>query len=392
MNPTIPVDYKNITDQLETHFPTFTKIVRTVQRVDKPAALDFTNLTAKLRTLVVAILLLTFGASHAQAYEMFGKEAWNVGGNVDNPAYGRPRAGVYREDANNMHLLHSVHNGKYGKVYVNKTTGKCLIAHGGQNGALAGYWECNPNDPKMNWKLHHIGGGAYLFESLAYRNQCLDNPYRSHNGLVHLYRCNDQNYNQKFWRVQTHGGHQDGAPWQVEIPPAPSIPNLIRTGTGRDFPNQEVRRDIDGSNIVGGIYYVRFCNSDGNFSIRAKAQAEKSGGAPIADLELKYYAGYETIATAFGYRLATPAGGSWRQATKDFNYPGNDGNYDFWFWTPLRDTDTFSNTPVKFAIHTNIHKLPNVTRKVYDLGGIIDIGTVPKGTCRTYDKGMIYDN
>ena len=225
MKPTILLDSQDQTTFFENHFPTFTRIF---QSLALSKWLEKLNLRVALRTLVTATLLTTFGASHAQAYEMFGKEAWNVGSHVDAPAYGRPSAAVFREDANNPHLLHSVHQGQYGKMYVNKATGKCLIAHGNNAGALVGYWECNSNDPKMNWKLHHIGGGAYLFESVAYRGRCMDNPVRQNAGLVHLWYCDGKNYNQKFWRVQTHGGHQDGAPWYVPPVAQPPVHHVVR--------------------------------------------------------------------------------------------------------------------------------------------------------------------
>ena len=73
-----------------------------------------------------------------------------------------------------------------------------------------------------------VGGGAYLFENMAYRNQCLDNPYRSNGGLLHMYRCDGNNYNQKFWRVQTHGGYQDGAPWYIAPPSNPQPLQKVR--------------------------------------------------------------------------------------------------------------------------------------------------------------------
>ena len=216
----LPFNYQNITTQLETHFPTFSAVFRTLNTSVKTPTLDFTNVSTKLRTLIVAILLTTFGASHAAAYEMFGKEAYNVGGHVDRPLYGQPGAAVFQENHDNPHLLHSVHQGHHGLMYVNKATGKCLLAHNGNNGALTGYWDCEPGDAKMNWKLHSVGGGAYLFENMRYRGQCLDNPIRNNGGLLHMYRCDGNNYNQKFWRVTTHGGWQDPAPWGSSQVPA----------------------------------------------------------------------------------------------------------------------------------------------------------------------------
>ena len=169
-----------------------------------------------LRTLTLTLFCLLLGPKAARAYEMFGHAGWNIGANTSQPVYGFPGAGSYREDPNNLHMLYSVHQGKYGLVYVNKATGKCLIMHGEHNGAPVGHWDCEPTDPKMNWRAREVGGGAWLFQNTKFGGQCIDAPVRAHNGLVHGYRCDPHNENQKFWRLGVHHS-QDPAPWLPKV-------------------------------------------------------------------------------------------------------------------------------------------------------------------------------
>ena len=169
-----PVNYQSRTSFGEVYFPTFTRILRGANAAQRVSP----GTSSPWRALWLAALCVLIGPKAVRANEILGHAGWSVSADSTTLVWSNPGTKVSRENQRDARQLHTVRSGNRGGVmYVNKATNGCLLAHGGHNGAPAGYWqECQANDPKMNWYREHVGGGDYRLRNVAYPEFCLDAP------------------------------------------------------------------------------------------------------------------------------------------------------------------------------------------------------------------------
>jgi murein DD-endopeptidase MepM/ murein hydrolase activator NlpD len=87
-----------------------------------------------------------------------------------------------------------------GQLLKHKSTGGCLNAHYLANNSQMNVWSpCNPADIDQNWTFPDLGNG-YFHIKRAGSNSCVDMPYRTNGGRVHMIGCDPNNANQR-WRT-----------------------------------------------------------------------------------------------------------------------------------------------------------------------------------------------
>lgn len=138
--------------------------------------------------------------------------------------------------------------------------------------------------------------------------------------------------------------------------------------------------------IYGELKFVEFCNKSNAIRFRAIAEAG-SRDSRVSSVEFKVSARYDIGLNAWGQTLGYTTGESWRhEGTRYNNLWGSDRRfYEVFF--PVVPLGTGSQkTPVKVAIHVNHSR-----GKTVDLGGVVDLGEIPVGSCRIYDDGNLRD-
>lgn len=140
--------------------------------------------------------------------------------------------------------------------------------------------------------------------------------------------------------------------------------------------------------IFGEIKYIKVCNLNWGTKLKVVAEAGSGDRGPentrgtVTGVQFKMYSSQKFINPWIGYTSSTTwrqlweKNGNYRWYNWEFSYPGNFVNPD---------------KPLKFAIHVN-RKSPGWEYKVYDLGGIKDLGKLPLNTCRTYNDGNMWDD
>ena len=140
--------------------------------------------------------------------------------------------------------------------------------------------------------------------------------------------------------------------------------------------------------IFGEIKYAEFCNHPN--SIRYKIIAEAgSRDARVVRVDPKiYFRRLDVIPVGESRVVTNIRSATWRAVRPAFNTDSGDRR---WYEVTENHPGVVSvhtDTPIKFAIHVVTETASGRTNVVYDLGGIVDLGTVPHHTCRIYDDGV----
>ncbi len=135
--------------------------------------------------------------------------------------------------------------------------------------------------------------------------------------------------------------------------------------------------------IFGEIKYVRFCNHASVMQIRVIAEAGSRSNC-VRRVEFKMKSSYVTGYNVKSVPLAYTTNYNWRSlGASKYNSRSGDRRWykqrGYWLLT-----SSANNAPVQFAIHV-IH----TGGRTIDLGGIVNLGSVPVGQCRTYDDGTL---
>ena len=139
--------------------------------------------------------------------------------------------------------------------------------------------------------------------------------------------------------------------------------------------------------VHGEIKYVRFCNKSPYSQLKLIVEAH-SQGSHVKWVELKMKSHIQW-GFHFGrlYPIYRPY--DWYHVAKRYNSPpylGDKRFYSFDYpWLNMITTDP--NAPTKFAVHV-YHGNGYTTKHLIDLGGIVNLGNIPVGQCRTYDDGV----
>ena len=133
--------------------------------------------------------------------------------------------------------------------------------------------------------------------------------------------------------------------------------------------------------IAGEIKYARACNT-GN-SIRYTIISDvNSRFNKVFSVETKSFSAFNIGLNLFGQVFGFPSSPTWREVVSQRNLGGNPERRWYRHDNTIPFASYIQNTPIKFALHIN-----RTGGKTIDLGGIVNLGDVPSGQCRTYDDG-----
>jgi hypothetical protein len=360
------------------------------------ATLAITGFLLTTATLSIASTVLT--ANKASA-ELITSRGFGVSLNTNynyRRIYGEPRMSVYATNPNDGDQQFDRIAGNAGWMLKHRGTGKCLNAYSKYSGAEPFVWACNPADMDQNWEMLDKGNGYVLYR-LKNTGMCLtaDTPV-GNSSIVALRDCA---YNGANGTQDWIGSLNPNSP--VYSAPA-QPPLLIRTGgsgaVNNSAPNLgipyqppvtdfkgEQRAIGNGQWVYGGLQTVEFCNGNGGINIR-NVSAKFIASPPIAVTKVEFKI-YSRVSFGFGQsglfslytgteRWENLRGSVYKNSNQPWIYTNDP------LWAPVQSQ--IYSTPVKFS--TWVYLSNGQTH--YDVGGIIDLGNIPPGECRTYDRNL----
>lgn len=128
--------------------------------------------------------------------------------------------------------------------------------------------------------------------------------------------------------------------------------------------------------IAGEIKYARVCNQTSGFQYRVITDTV-SRNRRVTGIDFKIYSAYSFGVNAWGNQIGWANTPAWR----NFISVNNNGRFTDMNQTRLLQS-IVGNTPVSVAIHVR-----HTGGTTIDLGGIVNLGDIPLGQCRTYDDG-----
>jgi hypothetical protein len=153
--------------------------------------------------------------------------------------------------------------------------------------------------------------------------------------------------------------------------------NTLLGGGGLNFPG-EARTLANNQWVYGGVQNWDYCNETGAYRILGKTRFVSSPDIEITAIKHKFYSRFSFGLNAAGNQIALSGNEAWREIAF-LNYPDVNGVQDFgeirFFPVGVNNT-----SPVKISTHLLIRsKSTGQTAIIYDLGGIINLGTVGSG-------------
>jgi hypothetical protein len=255
-------------------------------------------------------------------------------------------------------------------------------------------WACNPADMDQNWEMLDKGNGYVLYR-LKNTGMCLTlEPPVGNSSIVALRDCayNGANGTQDWigslnpnspvysapaqppLLIRTGGsGAVDSPPPNLGIPYVPAV---------TDFKGEQ-RGIANGQWVFGGLQSAEFCNGSAGINIRnIKAKFIASPPVTVTKVEFKIYSRVSYGLGGAGQFLSYTGTEHWQNIPgsvyRNSNQPWVFTNDDI--WAPLQSQVV--STPVKYS--TWVYLSNGQTH--YDVGGIIDFGSIPPGECRTYQR------
>ncbi|MEZ2229961.1 MAG: hypothetical protein ACBR50_27255 [Microcoleus sp.] len=138
--------------------------------------------------------------------------------------------------------------------------------------------------------------------------------------------------------------------------------------------------------IFGEIKYAEFCNYSNGVRYVVKGEAG-SRDARVERVDFKIFWRPVRGININGQPLGYIQGAEWRPFFVAYNTKSGDRRwYQRSEQLPLVSADV--TTPVKFGMHV-YRTSPGYSDYVIDLGGVVDLGTIPLNSCRVYDDGNI---
>jgi hypothetical protein len=138
--------------------------------------------------------------------------------------------------------------------------------------------------------------------------------------------------------------------------------------------------------VYGGIQKAEFCNGPGGYKATISGDYISSPGLIVSRVDFQMYSRLDYSLNIFGQRVGYTTIENWRPLSRGFQDPNFRQTFKSipvnFFVTP----STNVSTPVKFSAHVNVKGSGLNNYIVYDLGGIIDLGIVPYGECRIFQR------
>jgi hypothetical protein len=372
------------------------------------ATLAITRFLLTTATLSIASTVLT--ANKASA-ELITVRDYNFSLNT-NANYrlidGSPRLSMYQSNPKDGDQNFYAYDVPGGRNIKHLGLNKCLNAHYKYSGAEINTWACNQNDPDQLWE-NVAKGTDYVLIRLKNTNLCLtaNNP-PSNGSLVTLQTCYyNIPTNSQDWQGSLHPNspfYSGGSIPSGQLPQPNFSGNLIRTGGSGTVSNnfatvQNFRgeyRDLkaglpptvaspDPMWIYGGIQEAEFCN--GNFGIKHAVVAKivTSPNVYVSRVENKLFSRIEVL-LAPTWIVIDSGVANWQNV---------------WWGNRQQSGNTFTHTaiipytvqtlgPLPVRMSTHIYLRNSTTGVelpvVYDLGGIIDFGTISSSECLKYNR------
>ena len=111
---------------------------------------------------------------------------------------GQPRASIYQKNVNDPDQHYeSIWTGS-SFMYRQPKLNKCLNAHYLYAGGPVNFWPCNSSDPDQQWTLLSAQHDMYALQRKG-TDLCLDNYDRQNEGGIHLWHCDRDNNNQRWY-------------------------------------------------------------------------------------------------------------------------------------------------------------------------------------------------
>jgi hypothetical protein len=140
--------------------------------------------------------------------------------------------------------------------------------------------------------------------------------------------------------------------------------------------------------VAGEIKYAQVCNQDRRWTVKAIIEASSEGRDVLsARLNVRLNEQYRTPVYGVWVPYGRPDSGyNWRSVGTAFNWNANrtkrfyEINYTS-FWGMQMD----SRQEILLG-----NLISARGKDIIDLGGVINMGTVPGGGCKTYDDGRLY--
>jgi hypothetical protein len=283
----------------------------------------------------------------------------------------------------------------YGQMYTRINTNKAMSVESLTvvNGTHIRAYEQSGHGRWNDFNPEAIGDGYYLVHLRYNTSQCLNIPGSQSNVWVTTWACNANDPDQRFRIVEV----GNSAPVQTQ----PDFSGLIRTGGSsasgaisnarlRDVPFTGELRALDfyGNGrewVYGGIQYIDICNGKGGYNAIVKAQFTTSSGVSIGHVQFKMYSRWDRGFYLGNQWIGYTSSADWRNWI-DVDSTPNSTSYSSLNQIVFVGAGINQSSPVKFSswVHVNAPGMTNLP--IYDIGGVIDLGNIPSGECRTFQR------